>query len=49
VKITLTIGKPLYPREVDFSKKPESMDDYQFFANEVRERVKGLKEVPADS
>ena len=42
-KITLTIGKPLYPGDVDFSKKPEGMDEYQFFANEVRERVKGLK------
>lgn len=48
VKITLTIGKPLYPREVDFSKKPEGVDEYQFFANEVRERVRGLKEFPAD-
>ena len=44
-KITLTIGKPLYPGDVDFSKKPEGMDEYQFFANEVRERVKGLKGV----
>lgn len=48
VKITLTIGKPLYPREIDFSQKPEGMDEYQFFANEVRDRVKGLKEFPAD-
>jgi long-chain acyl-CoA synthetase len=46
VKITLTIGKPLYPRDVDFSKKVEGMDEYQFFANEVRERVKGLKKLP---
>jgi len=44
-KITLTIGKPLYPGAVDFSKKPGGMDEYQFFANEVRERVKGLKGV----
>ncbi|HUO77208.1 MAG TPA: AMP-binding protein [Thermodesulfovibrionales bacterium] len=48
VKITLTIGRPLYAAKVDFSKKPEGIDEYQFFANEVRERVKGLKEFPAD-
>ena len=48
VKITLTIGKPLYPQEIDFSKRPEGMDEYQFFANEVRERVKGLKDFPTD-
>lgn len=43
-KIRLTIGKPFRPSELDFSKKPEGMDEYQFFANELRERVKGLKE-----
>lgn len=48
VKITLTIGKPLYPREINFLPKPEGMDEYQFFANQVRERVRGLKGFPAD-
>lgn len=43
-KVRLFIDKPLYPADVDFSRKPEGMDDYQFFANEVRERVKRLKE-----
>jgi long-chain acyl-CoA synthetase len=42
-KVRLTIGKPLYPKEIDLSQKPEGMDEYQFFANQVRERVKGLK------
>jgi long-chain acyl-CoA synthetase len=42
-KIRLTIGKPLSPKEIDFSQKPEGMDEYQYFANEVRERVKGLR------
>jgi hypothetical protein len=48
VKITLAIGQPLYPRDVDFSKKPGGMDEYQFFANQVREKVRGLKGSSAD-
>lgn len=47
-KIRLTIGKPLYPARIDFSEKPEGMDEYQFFANEVRERVRRLKEFLSD-
>lgn len=42
-KIRLSFGKPLYPAEVDFSRKPEGMDRYQFFANEVRERIRDLR------
>jgi long-chain acyl-CoA synthetase len=48
VKITLALGQPLYPRDVDFSKKPGGMDEYQFFANQVREKVRGLKGSSAD-
>ena len=47
-KVRLTIGKPLYPSEIDFSQKPEGIDQYQFFANELRERVKKLREVLSD-
>jgi long-chain acyl-CoA synthetase len=42
-KVKLTIGKPLYPKEIDFSGKPEDVDEYQFFADEVRGRAKALR------
>jgi long-chain acyl-CoA synthetase len=45
-KVRISFGKPLYPAEVDFSQKPEGMDRYQFFANEVKERVKKLRASP---
>ena len=41
-KIRVTFGRPLYPSEIDHSKKPELVDAYQFFANVVRDRVKSL-------
>jgi long-chain acyl-CoA synthetase len=41
--ITVKFGKPLYPSDVDISKKPEGMDSYQFFMNEVKERVERLR------
>lgn len=47
-KIRLTFGKPFHPSGLDLSQKPEGMDEYQFFANEVRERVRrlGIKQKP---
>lgn len=42
-KISITFGKPLLASEIDFSKKPEEVDDYQHFANLLRERVMELK------
>lgn len=43
-EIRVKFGKPVYPRDIDMSKKPEGMDAYQFFMNEVRERVKELRD-----
>ncbi|MEW6214817.1 MAG: AMP-binding protein, partial [Nitrospirota bacterium] len=43
-EMKITFGTPLYPSELDMSRKPEGMDEYQFFVNELRERVKALKE-----
>jgi len=43
VKITVSFGSPLYASDIDFSKKPADMDDYQYFANLLRERVKELQ------
>jgi long-chain acyl-CoA synthetase len=42
-KITVKFGKPLHPSDIDITKKPEDMDEYQFFMNAVRERVRQLR------
>jgi len=44
-KITVTFGTPLSARDIDFSKKPAEMDNYQYFASMIRERVKELSEL----
>ncbi|MBE0426322.1 MAG: AMP-binding protein [Nitrospirae bacterium] len=41
-RISIKFVKPLYPSDMDFSKKAEGMDDYQFFVNELRKRIKEL-------
>ncbi len=43
-KITVFFGPPLRASDLDFSAKPEGMDDYQYFANVLRERVEELRE-----
>lgn len=48
-KIRLTVGKPLYPAELDYKSKRADMDDYQFFADMVRERIRGLKQTDCRS
>ncbi|OGW37531.1 MAG: hypothetical protein A2Y97_09385 [Nitrospirae bacterium RBG_13_39_12] len=42
-EIKIIIGKSVYPSDVDMSEKPEGMDNYQFFVNELRERVRKLR------
>lgn len=42
-RITVRYGAPLSAKDVDFSRKPEGMDDYQYFASVLQERVRGLK------
>lgn len=42
-KISLVFGKPVWPSELDLSKKPDNVDQYQFFTDELRGRVKELK------
>jgi len=44
-RISLTFGKPLPLSELDLSKKPEGVDEYQFFADELRKRVKELRTI----
>ena len=43
-KISVTFGTPLSARDIDFSKKPADMDDYQYFAYLIREKVKELSQ-----
>jgi long-chain acyl-CoA synthetase len=43
--IEVIIGKPLMPSEPDFSKKPEGMDDYQFLAAVLKEKVRELEKL----
>ncbi|MGQ9569453.1 MAG: AMP-binding protein [Thermodesulfovibrionales bacterium] len=42
-KVKVIFGRPLYHFDLDFSKKPDDIDDYQFFVNELRERVRMLQ------
>jgi long-chain acyl-CoA synthetase len=44
-RIRVTFGKPFHPSELEKSAKPGEMDEYMFFADELRKRVIGLKEV----
>lgn len=41
-RIRVTFGKPLHPGDVDFSTKPVTTDEYQFFADIVRGEVMRL-------
>jgi long-chain acyl-CoA synthetase len=43
-KITVVFGEPLLAAEMDFSKRAEGVDEYQYFADQLRERVKALGE-----
>lgn len=44
-EIEITFGKPLYSSDLDMSKKPGDIDGYQFFVNELREKVRELLRV----
>ncbi|HTR44771.1 MAG TPA: AMP-binding protein [Thermodesulfovibrionales bacterium] len=41
-RVRITFGKPFHPSELDISRRPGGIDEYRFFADEVRERIKGL-------
>jgi long-chain acyl-CoA synthetase len=41
-KIRVTFGKPFGIDEIDIKRKPATVDDYQFFADELRKRVEAL-------
>jgi long-chain acyl-CoA synthetase len=42
-KIRVTFGKPLLPEEIDFSQKPEDMDDYEWIVSKLRDTILEMK------
>jgi long-chain acyl-CoA synthetase len=42
-KIKVTFGKPIYPKEIDFSGKPSDMNDYEWIVWKLREVIIGMK------
>lgn len=42
VKITITFGAPLSAADLDPARKPASMDDYEYFASVLQEKVREL-------
>lgn len=44
-EIRVEFGKPLHPSEIDMSGKPQDLDEYQFFVNELRQRVRRLHDL----
>ena len=38
-KIKVTFGKPIYPKETDFSGKPSDMDDYEWIVAKLRQAL----------
>lgn len=43
-KIEVFFGKPLILSDINMEQKPEGIDEYQYFANELRKRVMELAE-----
>jgi long-chain acyl-CoA synthetase len=43
-KITVTFGRPLSAIDLDYTKKPAGMDDYQYFASVLQEKVRELSQ-----
>lgn len=42
VKISITFGAPLSAADLDFARKPASMDGYEYFASVLQEKVREL-------
>jgi long-chain acyl-CoA synthetase len=43
-KLRIVIGRPFTASDIDMSRKPDNVDRYQFFADELREAVIGLRQ-----
>jgi long-chain acyl-CoA synthetase len=42
-KVSVTFGMPIFAKDIDSSEKPPDVDDYQYFANVLREKVIALR------
>ncbi|MEK6692598.1 MAG: AMP-binding protein [Nitrospirota bacterium] len=42
-KISVTFGRPVSLEEIDFSLRPENMDDYEWIVLKLRESIVGMK------
>jgi long-chain acyl-CoA synthetase len=42
-RITVTFGKPLKASDLDLSRKPDDSDTYQYFSDQLREKVQELQ------
>jgi len=48
-KIKVTFGKPIYPKDIDFSGKPSDMDDYEWIVAKLMEAILKMKREDQDS
>jgi long-chain acyl-CoA synthetase len=44
-EVKIIFGKPVYPSDLNLSQKTDDIDNYQFFVNELREKVRQLKRI----
>lgn len=42
-KISIAFGNPIYPNAIDFSKKPQNMDDYEWIVSKLKEVISEMK------
>ncbi|HYA11903.1 MAG TPA: hypothetical protein VEF37_02825, partial [Thermodesulfovibrionales bacterium] len=42
-KIKVTFSKPIYPKEINFSEKPDDMDDYEWIVLRLRDVISKMK------
>jgi long-chain acyl-CoA synthetase len=42
-EVRITFGRPMYPSDLNLSQKTDDIDDYQFFVNELREKIRQLR------
>lgn len=38
-KITVSFGRPVYPKDIDFSEKPDGIDEYEWIGLQLREEM----------
>ena len=38
-KVTVSFGRPVYPENIDFSKRPDGIDEYEWIGLQLREEM----------